>query len=43
MYDKHFREFKEKLIQEYSQMNIAYIEEFEENYQANLQEKNTHI
>jgi len=36
VYDKLFREFKEKLVQEYAQMHISYTTEFEQNYISNL-------
>eukprot|EP00347_Sterkiella_histriomuscorum_P000254 403376589 len=42
-YDRLFREFKEKLVLEYSQLRVQYMQEYEENYQANLTEKTTHI
>jgi hypothetical protein len=43
IYDKLFREFKEKLVNEYAQMKQSYTLEFEANYEANQQEKSNHI
>jgi len=34
-YDRLFREFKEKLVLEYSQLRVAYMNEFDSNYQLN--------
>ncbi|CDW89721.1 UNKNOWN [Stylonychia lemnae] len=42
-YDRLFREFKEKLVHEYSQLRMTYMHEYQQNFQANLAEKNTHI
>lgn len=36
VYDKLFREFKEKLVHEYVLMRTAYLTEYEQNYQENL-------
>lgn len=43
VYDKLFREFKEALVHEYTQMKNSYTIEYEENYVANENEKAKHI
>lgn len=43
VYDRLFKEFKDKMIQEYAMMKSAYLTEYEANYQANVAEKNQHI
>jgi hypothetical protein len=42
-YDRLFKEFKEKLMAEYQQMKTTYLGEYEQNYQANVTDKNAHI
>ena len=42
-YDRMFKEFKDKLAQEYTLMKNTYMQEYEQNYQLNLQDKNDHI
>lgn len=42
-YDRLFKDFKDKLVAEYSQMKGSYLTEYEMNYNANLQDKTTHI
>jgi len=42
-YDRIFKEFKDKLLQEYVMMKNSYLTEYEQNYQLNLQDKNSHI
>ncbi len=39
VYDRLFREFKEKLVNEYAQMKNSYMLDYEGNYEANLNEK----
>ncbi|CDW80263.1 UNKNOWN [Stylonychia lemnae] len=43
VYDKLFREFKEQLIHEYSLLKNAYMIEYEENFKANIQDKESHL
>lgn len=43
VYDRLFKDFKDKLLQEYALMKNSYMQEYEANYQANLQDKNSHI
>jgi len=43
VYDRLFREFKEQLVQEYVQMKGAYMQEYQENFDMNANEKQTHI
>ena len=43
VYDRLFKEFKDKLVQEYAMMKTAYLTEYEGNYQANVADKNSHI
>lgn len=43
VYDRLFKDFKDKLVQEYSLMKSAYQQEYELNFQANLADKNSHI
>jgi hypothetical protein len=43
VYDRLFKEFKEKLVQEYTMMKTAYLSEYESNFQANVSDKNSHI
>jgi hypothetical protein len=42
-YDRLFKEFKDKLVQEYALMKNTYLLEYEQNYQANLNDKNQYI
>ena len=43
VYDKLFREFKEQLINEYSLMKNSYMIEYEENFKANISDKEGHL
>mmetsp|Transcript_41292 Transcript_41292/g.39769 ORF Transcript_41292/g.39769 Transcript_41292/m.39769 type:complete len:142 (-) Transcript_41292:557-982(-) len=43
VYDKAFREFKEKLVQEYALMRASYLTEYESNYHSNLKDKDQKI
>ena len=43
VYDRLFKDFKDKLVQEYSLMKGSYQQEYELNFQANLADKNNHI
>ena len=43
VYDRLFKDFKDKLVQEYAQMKHSYLSDYEQNYQANLTDKNGHI
>lgn len=43
IYDRLYREFKEKLVQEYVQMKNSYLAEFENNYQQNLKVKEDNL
>jgi hypothetical protein len=43
VYDRLFKDFKDKLVQEYSLMKSSYQQEYELNFQANLADKNNHI
>ena len=43
VYDRLFKDFKDKLIAEYTQMKTSYLGECEGNYQANVADKNAHI
>lgn len=43
MYDRLYKEFKDKMQQEYSLMKTAYLAEYEANFQANVNDKNSHI
>lgn len=43
VYDRLFKDFKDKLVQEYSMMKGSYQQEYELNFQANLADKNNHI
>lgn len=42
-YDRLFKEFKDKLVSEYALMKQAYLQEYEQNYQANKLDKEAHI
>ncbi len=42
-YDRLFKEFKDKLVGEYQAMKTTYQQEYEQNYQANVVDKNSHI
>ena len=43
VYDRLFREFKEQLVAEYTQLRSVYIGEYEENFTKNEGEKQSHI
>jgi len=43
VYDRLLKDFKDKLVQEYALMKNAYLQEYDQNYQANQTDKNTHI
>lgn len=43
VYDRLFKDFKDKLVQEYALMKNSYQQEHELNFQANLADKNNHI
>ena len=43
IYDRLHKEFKDKLVQEYAMMKNAYLQEYDQNYQANLTDKNSNI
>lgn len=43
VYDRLFKEFKDRLVGEYALMKNSYLSEYEQNYQANLNDKNAHI
>lgn len=43
VYDRLFKDFKDKLIAEYGQMKTSYLGECDANYQANVADKNAHI
>lgn len=42
-YDRVFREFKDKLTQEYALMRNSYLNEYENNYQQNQREKEKNV
>ena len=42
-YDRLFKEFKDKLAGEYNSMKTTYQSEYEQNFQANIADKNAHI
>ncbi len=42
-YDRLFKEFRDKLLSEYSQMKSSYLSDYEANFQANKEDKNAHI
>ena len=42
-YDRLYKEFKDKLVQEYQMMKTSYLVEYEQNFQANVNDKNSHI
>lgn len=43
VYDRLFKDFKDRLVQEYGLMKAAYLSEYEGNYQANVADKDAHI
>ena len=43
VYDRLFKDFKDKLVQEYAMMKNAYLTEYEGNYQANVADMKAHI
>ena len=43
MYDQLFSQFQEQMIEEYREMKEGYINDFKDNFQVNLNEKQANI